>query len=91
VKADIVAGHVIIGGTVHGKVTGREKVEILSTGRLYGDVITKAAKFVVSEGVIFEGACTMSQAEETKQAVPKTPRQAEEKQEVAAPSKGGAA
>jgi cytoskeletal protein CcmA (bactofilin family) len=82
VKADIIAGHVIIGGTVHGKITGREKVEILSTGRLYGDVSTKAAKFVVSEGVIFEGSCSMSQGEGAKQPQTKSRREDEAKQEV---------
>ncbi len=88
VKAEVVAGHVIVGGTVHGKVTGREKVEILSTGRLYGDVNTKAAKFVVAEGVIFEGRCTMGQSEGAKQALPKAKPLGEVKQEVGAASKG---
>ena len=89
VKAEIGAAQVIIGGTVHGKVLGREKVEILSTGRLYGDVTTKAAKFVVSEGVIFEGCVTMGQGDDGKQAQVKVPRPAEEKQEVGAANKGG--
>ncbi len=88
VKAELAAAHIIIGGTVHGKVTGREKVEILSTGRLYGDVITKSSKFVVAEGVIFEGRCSMGQSAEVKPAVPK-PRQPEaERQEVSAAGKG---
>ena len=91
VKADIKANHVIIGGTVHGNVNGGEKVEILSTGRMYGDVVTAAAKFVVSEGVIFEGRCSMSQTDEAKQRAQKMPRPAEAKQEVGAASKGGAA
>jgi cytoskeletal protein CcmA (bactofilin family) len=88
VKAEINAGLVVIGGTVHGKVNGREKVEILSTGRLHGDVSTKPAKFVVAEGVIFEGRCTMGQAgEEPKQTVPKTKPPEAEKQEVSTASK----
>ncbi|MBI4831304.1 MAG: polymer-forming cytoskeletal protein [Candidatus Lindowbacteria bacterium] len=66
VKGNISASHVMVGGSVHGNVVGREKVEILSTGRLYGDVTTPAAKFVVAEGVIFEGRCAMSQTETTK-------------------------
>ncbi len=88
VKAEVVAGHVIVGGTIHGKVTGREKVEILSTGRLYGDVSTKAAKFVVAEGVIFEGRCTMGQTEGAKQSLPQTKQTEAERQEVGAASKG---
>lgn len=91
VKSDIVAGHIIIGGTVHGTVTGRDKVELLSTGRLYGDVTTAAAKFVVAEGVIFEGRCTMSQADGAKPRTPKESRQAKDEQAVAAAAGGGAA
>ena len=71
VNAEVTAAHVIVGGTVHGRVTGREKVEILSTGRLHGDVATKPAKFVVAEGVIFEGRCSMGQAEAEKQPLSK--------------------
>jgi cytoskeletal protein CcmA (bactofilin family) len=67
VKADITADHIIVGGTVRGKVTGREKVEVVSKGRLYGDVQTKPGKLVVSEGVTFEGLCTMNEAEKSKQ------------------------
>lgn len=90
VKAEVVAGHVVIGGTVHGKVTGREKVEILSTGRLHGDVTTKPARFVVAEGVIFEGRCTMGQAatEAAKPADAEEKPADEKKQEVGAASKG---
>ncbi|RJP68739.1 MAG: polymer-forming cytoskeletal family protein [Candidatus Abyssobacteria bacterium SURF_17] len=90
VKASVIANHIIIGGTVHGNVNGREKVEILSTGRMYGDVTTAAAKFVVAEGVIFEGRCTMSQTDAAKAKFPKVERHAEE-QELAAASRGGAA
>lgn len=67
VKANVNAALVVVGGTVHGNVNGREKVEVLSTGRMFGDVTTAAAKFVVAEGVIFEGRCTMNQADAAKQ------------------------
>jgi cytoskeletal protein CcmA (bactofilin family) len=84
VKANVTANHIVVGGTVDGNVNGREKVEILS-----------AAKFVVAEGVIFEGRCTMSQSDTAKQRLPKVPQpgeqKAEQKQEVGAASKGGAA
>lgn len=91
VKSDIVAGHVIIGGTVNGTVTGRDKVELLSTGRLYGDVTTAAAKFVVAEGVIFEGRCSMSQAEGAKPRTSKEARKSEDEKAVPAAASGGAA
>ncbi len=82
VKANVTAAHVVIGGTVHGNIHGREKVEVLSTGRMYGDVTTAASKFVVAEGVIFEGRCTMNQTDASKQRLPKVP-QTEEKPEAA--------
>ena len=75
VKADIVADHIIVGGTVRGNVAGRERVEIVSKGQLYGDVHTKPARLIVSEGAVFEGSCTMSQVEKAKQP-PEEKRQA---------------
>ncbi len=94
VKANITASQVIVGGTVHGNVHGRERVEVLSTGRMYGDVTTAASKFVVAEGVIFEGRCTMNnQPDANKQRVPKMERHGgdggpvEEKHEVSAVAK----
>lgn len=58
-KATITAQQVIIGGTVHGNVIAQDRLEILSTGRVYGDVQTASSRFIVAEGVIFEGRCTM--------------------------------
>ncbi|GAB4338712.1 MAG: hypothetical protein Kow0099_13080 [Candidatus Abyssubacteria bacterium] len=86
VKANVVANHIVVGGTVHGNIHGREKVEVLSTGRLYGDVTTAPAKFVVAEGVIFEGRCSMSQAADAKPRVQKMPRPGEEAQEATTPA-----
>lgn len=57
VEADIKARAVIIAGTVRGNVEAAEKVDILSTGRLYGDI--KTAKLKIADGVIFEGSCHM--------------------------------
>ncbi|RJP64292.1 MAG: polymer-forming cytoskeletal protein [Candidatus Abyssobacteria bacterium SURF_17] len=87
VKADITADYIIIGGTVKGDITAREKVELVSTGRLYGNVYTKPAKFVVSEGSIFDGGCTMSQGEGAKQPSEKAPERTKDE----APSKRPAA
>jgi len=93
VKANVTAALVVIGGTVHGNVHGREKVEVLSTGRMYGDVTTAASKFVVAEGVIFEGRCTMNQGDGAKQPQQqqqgqRLPRPSEDKHEVSPAAKG---
>jgi cytoskeletal protein CcmA (bactofilin family) len=73
VKADITADNIVVGGTIHGNLTARKKVELLSTGKLHGDVITIAHGFVVNEGSIFEGACKMGKSEGAKATPPKPP------------------
>lgn len=66
VEADITADQIVVGGIVKGNLIGREKVTLMS-GRLYGNVSTKAANFVVYEGVIFDGICTMGKGERSGQ------------------------
>ncbi len=57
VKANIKADTVIISGTVHGNVEARERLEIHSNGKLYGNIRT--AKLKIADGVLFEGKCEM--------------------------------
>lgn len=74
VQADIRADHIVIGGTIHGNVIAREKVELLPTGNLHGDVTTVAYGFIVNEGAVFEGVCKMEKPEGENIAHPKKPR-----------------
>jgi len=55
VQANVVAKIVIINGTIKGDVFAEEKVEMFSTGRVYGNI--KAKKVKISDGVIFNGKC----------------------------------
>ncbi|MBN1899210.1 MAG: polymer-forming cytoskeletal protein [Spirochaetes bacterium] len=57
IEGDVKANIVIVAGTVKGNVEGLIKVDILSTGKLYGDI--KTAKLKIADGVIFEGSCHM--------------------------------
>ncbi len=57
VKADVEVGSIIIGGTVRGNVTARGKLEMLPTGRVYGNI--RAGKLRIADGVVFEGKCEM--------------------------------
>ena len=57
VKADIKVGSVVIGGVVHGNIVATEKLEMLSTGKVFGNVTT--SKLKIADGVIFEGKCEM--------------------------------
>lgn len=57
IRADIRARDIIVAGTVHGNIEATSRLEILATGRIYGNVRT--AQFRVADGVIFEGKCEM--------------------------------
>jgi cytoskeletal protein CcmA (bactofilin family) len=57
IRADIRVGSVVVGGIVHGNIVAKEKLEMLSTGRVYGNVTT--TKLKIADGVVFEGKCEM--------------------------------
>ena len=62
VTGDILAVEILVAGTVHGNLTAKEKIELTSTGRVLGDMITKT--LVIDEGASFKGNCTMEMVEE---------------------------
>jgi cytoskeletal protein CcmA (bactofilin family) len=57
VWADIKASIIIIGGTVHGDVEATGRLEMLPSGKIYGNVRT--VKLRIADGVVFEGKCEM--------------------------------
>ena len=57
VQADVFAETVIIAGVVRGSVLATDRLEMLPSGRIYGDV--KAGKLRIADGVVFEGKCRM--------------------------------
>lgn len=57
VRADIKARSIIVGGIIHGNIEAMEKIEMLPTGKIYGNVRT--AKLKIADGVLFEGKCEM--------------------------------
>ncbi len=57
VEADIKARVLILEGVLNGDVEAFEKVDIVDTGSLYGNITT--AKLKIADGVIFEGTCKM--------------------------------
>jgi cytoskeletal protein CcmA (bactofilin family) len=54
------AGTVVIGGVVRGEIFSTEKVIILSTGLVLGNITTP--RLIVEEGVIFNGTCRVTAA-----------------------------
>jgi cytoskeletal protein CcmA (bactofilin family) len=75
VKANIKAKIVIISGTVHGNIEAREKLEILPSGRLYGNIRT--AKLKIADGVVFEGKCEMIKSHDKTSDAPKVAEEVE--------------
>jgi cytoskeletal protein CcmA (bactofilin family) len=57
VKANIKVGSVVVGGVVRGNIEASERLEMLATGRVYGNIRT--AKLNIADGVVFEGKCEM--------------------------------
>lgn len=53
----IVATSVVIGGTVRGDIEAPDRVEMLPSAKVYGNVRT--ARLRIADGVIFEGSCQM--------------------------------
>lgn len=57
VYADISGDNIIIGGRVKGKITAKERLTLLPTAIVEGDIYP--AKLNVTEGAVFEGKCSM--------------------------------
>ena len=60
IKGKVGAQTVVILGLIEGDVYAQSRVEIHSTGKLYGTLLTPV--LTVGEGGIFEGHCTMESA-----------------------------
>ncbi len=57
VKANIRAESVIVGGIIRGNIEAAQRVEMLPSARIYGNVKTAAVR--IEDGVSFEGKCQM--------------------------------
>jgi cytoskeletal protein CcmA (bactofilin family) len=51
------ATSVVVGGTVHGDIEAADRIEMLASAKVYGNVRT--ARLRIADGVIFEGSCEM--------------------------------
>ncbi len=56
-KADVRVGVAIVSGQLLGQITAKERVELRSKARMYGDIVTPV--LVLEEGVVFNGHCKM--------------------------------
>lgn len=63
VKGPLSGETITIAGTIHGSVEARERLEILATGKVYGDITVK--DLVIRSGAIFVGKSNMAEREQT--------------------------
>jgi cytoskeletal protein CcmA (bactofilin family) len=59
----IKASTVVVAGLVRGNIEAADRVEMLATAKVYGNVRT--TKLRIADGVIFEGRCEMIRSGET--------------------------
>lgn len=79
VAADIVARNVSVSGSVTGKIRASGRLEILSTGRVWGDV--EVGSFLLDEDGYFRGQLVMKEGPEIPPQLAKTaPAEKSEKQ-----------
>ena len=58
IKGDINAQNVLISGKVEGDIIANGKIELLSTGKIAGNITAKS--LVIDEDACFDGRCTMT-------------------------------
>jgi cytoskeletal protein CcmA (bactofilin family) len=58
VKTNVIANSVIVEGIVMGNVIARNRVMLLPTAKIFGDI--KTPELIIQNGVLLEGRCTIS-------------------------------
>lgn len=77
INGDIISQNVIISGKVDGDIQANGKLELLSTGKLIGNITAKS--LVVDEDACFDGRCTMTTSALEKSADVKNGKEKESK------------
>lgn len=57
INANIQVGSIVVAGVVHGNIIASDKLEILSSGKVFGNIRT--ARLRIADGVVFKGKCEM--------------------------------
>ncbi|RKX88517.1 MAG: cell division protein [Spirochaetes bacterium] len=57
INANIQVGSIVVAGVVNGNIIATEKLEILTSGKVYGNIRT--ARLRIADGVVFKGKCEM--------------------------------
>ena len=68
IEGEVHVAQVHVAGTIRGTVADAEKVEIVATGKIYGELQSRS--LVMADGAVLEGSCSMD--ESTPKAQPTT-------------------
>jgi cytoskeletal protein CcmA (bactofilin family) len=71
IKANVRVKSAKLSGVLVGNITAEERVEILSDGRMVGDLT--APKIIINDGAAFRGRIDMQNFDEGQKAEPKSP------------------
>ena len=85
VEGKILARSVEVAGKVHGNVQGGERVEVLATGGLEGDVLSP--RVVIAEGAFFKGKVEMTDKIASRPSKPAPPKPASQSKAADSPAK----
>jgi len=61
IEAEVQVTVGVITGRVKGNITGRQRIEVGRTARIFGNIVTPV--LVLEEGAVFDGQCKTSQQE----------------------------
>ncbi|MGM0380483.1 MAG: bactofilin family protein [bacterium] len=67
VEANIITKEAVIGGRVNGTITAHDKIEIQTTGEIFGDLTAPVLQ--IEKGVVLEGSCTINTGGEDEEKV----------------------
>lgn len=65
VEAEMSIYNIVVGGEVHGDITAEERVIVLDSGKVFGNI--EAPSLLIHEGATFEGRAYKSQPKQIKQ------------------------
>lgn len=68
VESNLDVSSAVLSGEIHGNIRACGKVEILSTGKVYGDVF--APVVMMEEGALLDGKCTVTPQSLQKRDIP---------------------
>ena len=67
IKAEISIGNIIVEGKIEGNVTCKDKIELRSSARIFGDI--EAKRLTIAEGVNIVGKCSVSTQKEAPEPI----------------------